>query len=305
MCVRTKTSYGCGCEYKTTAKCHSSHCLGLERYHYPKSGDCRACKEAGSAVTRGRDGQGRYGQEINRRRHSREDDEASIDELPGNDEVGDGISPWAPPSAREKEWNSHSRQKADDAWLQEHAERNLDLQSIRESLPDSPPSGRGSPTHHPSRRQHTRIYLVDDDVHYARGDSHERRHRHEESGRSLPVEIRSRSVYRRRRQDSQDSFDSLRSSRSSARKHTPAPTTYTAYEYNDVHDSGYGGSYGSRASNGYRGAKTEPYAYPPSSPPPRVVSIKSPSPHSYTPYGVGPVNIVTRAPMYGYSPPRY
>ncbi|OAP55246.1 hypothetical protein AYL99_10219 [Fonsecaea erecta] len=303
MCVRTKTSYGCGCEYKTTAECHSSRCAGLERYHYPRSGDCRTCKEAGSASTRGRDGKGRYGQEIGRRRHSRDDDEASIDELPDTAEVGDGISPWAPPSSREKEWSSHSRKKADDAWLQEHAERNFDLQSIRESLPDYPPSDRGSPVAPASPRRHARVYLVDDDLHYDRGDNHERRHRREESGKSLPVEIRSRNVYRRRRQDSQDSFESMRSSRSSARKHTPAPTTYTAYEYNDVHDSGYG-SYGSRASNGYRGAKTEPYAYPPS-PPPRVVSIKSPSPHSYVPYGVGPVNIVTRAPTYGYSPPRY
>ncbi|EXJ69424.1 uncharacterized protein A1O5_07460 [Cladophialophora psammophila CBS 110553] len=179
----------------------------------------------------------------------------------------------------------------------------MDLQSIRDSLPDDTPSDRRSRNAHSSPRRHARIYLVDDDLHYDRGDSYEKRHRREESGRSLPVEIRSANVYRRRRQDSQDSFDSLRSSRSSTRKHTPANTSYTAYEYNDLHDSGYG-SYGSRASHGFRRAKTEPYAYPPS-PPPQVVSIKTPSPHSYTPYGVGPVNIVTRTPAYGYSSPRY
>ncbi|KAJ9614279.1 hypothetical protein H2200_002415 [Cladophialophora chaetospira] len=318
MCVRTKTSYGCGCEYKTDVECHSSQCSGLERYHYPKSGDCKTCKGAGSALTRGRDGRGRYGQEINRRAQSQEDEiEPAVEAFPDTAEVGSGISPWHAPLPREKDWFSHSRRKADDAWLEEHSERNFDLQSIRESLPAYPPSERDSPVTHSPHRREARIYITDDDSPYEREDSHRRRYRREDSGRSLPVEIHSvrdvydspsqHRVFRRRRQDSQESFESLPSSRSSTRKYRLGPSSYKAHEHIDLHDSGYG-SYGSRASDGYGRAKTEPYVYA-SSPAPRVISVKSPSPQPYssyhTGYGVGPVSVVTREPAYGYSSRRH
>jgi hypothetical protein len=318
MCVRTKTSYGCGCEYKTDADCHSSQCLGLERYHYPRGGDCKACKEAGNGLTRGRDGKGRYGQELIRRTQSRQEDvESPVETLPEAADVGNGVSPWAPPSTREKDWVSHSRQKADNSWLEEHAERNIDLQSIQESLPSYPSSERDSPANDSPHRRPGRIYVHEDDLPYDHEHGSRRRHRREDSGRSLPVEIRSvredyerpthHRVYRRRRQDSQESFESAPSSRSSTRKYIPAPASYVAQEYADLQDSGYG-SYGSRGSDSYGRAKTEPYHYS-SSPVPRVVSVKSPSPQPYggyhTGYGIGPVNVVTRAPTYAYSSRRY
>ena len=317
MCVRTKTSYGCGCEYKTDNECESSECSHLERYHYPRGGDCKRCKEAGSALTRGRDGKGRYGQEISRRADSQEEaNESSYETTPGSAEVGNGISPWAQPSPKEKHWMTHSRQKADDAWLEEHAQRNVDLQSIRESTPSEAPSEHDSPVSGSPQRHPRRIYVHEDDL--IRDQEHHRRPRYkrEDSGRSLPVEIRSprrdynqstqHRVYRRARQDSQESFESVPSSRSSTRKYVPAPTSYVAHEYADVHDSGYG-SYGSRNSDTYGRAKTEPYLYS-SSPVPRMGTLKSatPQPHGYhTGYVSGPVNVVTRAPTYGYASRRY
>ena len=317
MCVRTKTSYGCGCEYKTTADCNLSYCLGLERYHYPRNGDCRSCKEAGSAITRGRDGRGRYGQELSRRSHFREEAKPSADLLPPSTaDIGKGISPWSDPSIREKDWQTHSRKKADDAWLHEHAERNFDLQSIRDSLPPYPPSDRDSPIDCSPRRREARIYVLEEDSRLEYAASPEQYNQREDPGKSLPVEIRSthdnhdrpsrHRICRRRRQDSQESFESTPSSRSSAHKYTPTPISCTAHEYGDLNDSGYG-SYGSRASNGYGLTKTEPYLYPPS-PPTRPMSIKSPSSQSHgyhTGFGIGPVSLAARAPMYSYSSRRY
>lgn len=310
MCVRTKTSYGCGCEYKTDSKCNSPDCAGLERYHYPKSGDCRSCKEAGGALSRGRDGKGRYGQEISKRsQHRQKEVESPSEPSVDAEDIGNGISPWAPPLPREKEWSSHSRRKADDLWLREHAERNIDLQSILESLPSY--SDRGSPASRSPPRREARVYVHEDDLAYEREDTHHRRHRQQDLGRSLPVEIRSgreeydqghHRVYRRRRQDSQDSFESTPSSRSSTRKYVRAPASYATHEYIEHHDSGYG-SYGSHVSHGFGGAKTEPHHYSPSSAA-RIVTMKPVSPPSYggyhTGYAMGPINPVTRAPAYGY-----
>ena len=317
MCVRTKTSYGCGCEYKTDADCHLSQCLGLERYHYPRSGDCSTCKGAGSVLTRGRDGKGRYGQQLSRRPSSRQDEvESPFEALPEAADVGNGISPWASPSVREKDWASHSRKKADSSWLEEHAERNIDLQSIHESLPSYPPSEQKSPTHASPHRRPARIYVHEDDYPSDQQQSHRPLYQRQDSGRSAPIEIRSiredydrptHRMYRRRGQDSQESFESTPSSRSSTRKYIPAPTSYVAHEYPDIQDSGYG-SYGSRGSDSYGRAKTEPYHYS-SSPAPWVSSIKSPSPQPrggyHTGYGNSPVSATTRAPAYAYSSRRY
>jgi hypothetical protein len=316
MCVRTKTSYGCGCEYKTNVGCQASSCSGLERYHYPKRGDCKACKEAGNALTRGRDGRGRYGQEISKRSQSRQDEvEQPLEILEEVAEVGHGISPWASATSKEKDWMSRPRRQADDAWLEEHSERNLDLQSIREALPSYSPPEHSSPAYHSPQQRPTRIYVLDEDVPERDGGS--RRHcRRDDSGRSMPVEIRSvredynqshsHRVYRRRRQDSQESFESLPSTHSSTKKYRPAPPNYYPHEHGEIHDSGYG-SYGSRTSEEYGRAKTEPYHYS-SSPAPRLVSVKGPSPHPYayhTGYGVAPVNLVTRTPTFAYGSRRY
>jgi hypothetical protein len=304
MCVRTKTSYGCGCDYKTTVECQAIHCQGLERYQYPKKGDCRECKAQGTTLTRGRDGFGRYGQEIRRRSESRGEDEFdSVPDLsPETADVGHGISPWAAPSARERDWATSSRRKADDRWLEEHSERNFDLQSIRDALPPSHPVEDISSI---SRSSPRRIIISDDNL-VEEPESLPRRYRCEDSHRSLPYEITSvrddRSselkIRHRRRQDSQESFESSPSSPSSIRKHT-----YTVHDYPDLYDSGYG-SYGSGRSK-YGGAKTEPYNYSPSHGSRVVVRTPTmPSSSRYdTGYGIGPVSIVR--PAYGYSPQRY
>ncbi|KIX05425.1 uncharacterized protein Z518_06297 [Rhinocladiella mackenziei CBS 650.93] len=317
MCVRTKTSYGCGHEFKTTNQCDSPSCQHLERYLYEKGGDCRACKEGGDAITRGREGKGRYAQEISRR-HQREawSESPTDDNFHRTSDVGGGISPWATPLKREKEWHSPSRKKADDAWLQEHVERSIDLQTIRESLSSCASSDRASTAVYSPQCREGRVYEYEDDCHRDHDYEYDRHRRRGTADRSLQIEIRSihddydrrshrRPTHHRRRHDSQESFESMPSTRSSTRKYKPAPTTYTAHEYYEPHDSGYG-SYGSRASNGYGGAKTEPYTY---SPLPRTVNIKPPSATSYgvyqTGFGVGGVDIVSRVPMYSYPPRRH
>lgn len=320
MCVRTKTSYGCGCEFKTTTECHSSPCQGLERYHYPRNGDCRACKAGGDGVTRGREGRGRYAQEISRRTHKRDFSGSSDEHTPLPLDIGGGISPWAAPSKREKEWHSPSRKKADESWLEEHVERNSDLRTIRESLSACSISDHASTAMYTPCRQSrdTHAYELDDSYGHHERDEYLPQPRWVKIlKKPLPMETRSvpdhchrsnvRPVHRPQRHNSQESFESSRSSRSS-RKYILNPTPYTPYDHFEPHDSGYG-SYGSRASYTYEVAKTEPYTY---SPIPRTVSIKQPSTASYGIYqtgfgvrGVGGVDIVTRAPLYAYSTRRH
>ncbi|KAL2436186.1 hypothetical protein ABEF95_002280 [Exophiala dermatitidis] len=315
MCVRTKTSYGCGCEFKTTVECHSSRCQGLERYHYPREGDCRACKLGGQEVTRGREGKGRYAQEL-----SKNSSMGAISRLSGEGhpscplDIGGGISPWAAPTKREKEWHSPSRKKADEAWLQEHVERNSDLQTIRESastISASPPPSTAA--QQPDRRARAaKVYELGEPQSYNEFDEYiERPHRRELTEAPVQVEVRSapdhairlsrRPVHQRRRHDSQESFGSLRSSQSSSRRYRLASGAYTAYDPVEPCDSGYG-SYGTPACNVYEVAKTEPYNY---STAPRTVSVKPSSTASYgvyqTGFGIGGVDIVSRTPLYAYS----
>lgn len=81
-------------------------------------------------------------------------------------DVGGGISPWSSEMSPQKDWNSPSRRKADDAWLQEHVERNLDLQSIRESISCYAPSERhrASPVGHSPSLRGERVYLIEADL---------------------------------------------------------------------------------------------------------------------------------------------
>jgi hypothetical protein len=325
MCVRTKTSWGCGHEFKTTNKCHSSRCPGLERYHYQKECDCRDCKEGGQTITRGREGKGRYAQEIGRRNSSAG---SSLSEFSSSSQaldVGAGISPWANPSKREKEWHSPSRKKADASWLQEHVERHSDLQTIRESISAHSNSDRASTTVYSSSDRTEKVYEYEEDLQHDSSD-YEYRRPHA-SPRGLKIDVRSmhddhhdRSGHRpthhhRHPHDSQESFESPPpSTEYQHRKYKPAPTIRTTYDYHEPYDSGYG-SYSSRTSHSHGGghhgpavAKTEPYRY---SPEPRLVSMK-PSPPStssygayHTGFGVRGVNVVTRAPSYVYTVPRH
>ncbi|KAI1613259.1 hypothetical protein EDD37DRAFT_340040 [Exophiala viscosa] len=317
MCVRTKTSWGCGHEFKTTNECHSSRCQGLERYHYEKGRDCRNCKEGGYAITRGREGKGRYAQGLSRRNHSAESSNESFD-------VGSGVSPWANPNKREKEWHSPSRMKADDAWLQEHVDRNSDLQTIRESISGS---DRASSTVHSPIGRTEKVYEYEEDL-QQESDDYEYHRRPSTASRALKIELRSthgdydrgsrRPTHDRRRQSSQESFGSPHSSTEyQHRRYKPGPASHTTYEHHEPYDSGYG-SYSSRNSPGQHShshghtvltAKTEPYRY---SPEPRVVTMKpyTPPPMSsygtyHTGFGVRGVNVVTRAPSYAYTIPRH
>ena len=122
MCVRTKTSYGCGHTYKQDQSCHRHSCAGLERYHFENEGDCRSCKRGGDTVSRGREGQGRYARELHK-------NDAGTRESLSTISLNPQSSPWAPPRKRENDWRSPIRKKADKAWEEEHARREEDLQS--------------------------------------------------------------------------------------------------------------------------------------------------------------------------------
>ena len=125
MCARTKTSYGCGCAHKTTEECDPRSCTGLARYHFLKEGDCPECKRGGDRVTRGREGKGRYAQELKARNPAPPVTRPPLSPISTNVKT----SPWAPPRPREREWRSPVRQKADDAWLEEHERRECDLEA--------------------------------------------------------------------------------------------------------------------------------------------------------------------------------
>jgi len=317
MCVRTKTSYGCGHEYKTTNECYSSRCTGVEKYHYPREGDCKDCKRGGIEVTRGREGKGRYAQAIGRRTQEKDKSREPLVEISNNIEtltldVGGGISPWGPPLQKEKDWGSPSRAKADRAWLEEHGERNVDLQTIRESMSSAASSDDASTAIYSPIRYDRPVYDHEEDHHHQDyEEDHDRRRHMDTTERNLQIEIRSinddyerrsrRPTHHRQRHDSQESFHS-HSSRSSSRRYKAAPASYTTYDYYEPRDSAYG-SLGSRGSNGYEVAKTEPYMY---SPQPRVLKLKAPSTTSHgvfhTGFGIGSgggaVDIVSHVPLY-------
>src|SRR2546423_5725559 len=126
MCTRTKTSYGCGCAHKRTENCGSRSCSGIARYHLLNQGDCPDCKRGGDRVTRGREGKGRYAQEIKAR-----DAAAPSVTRPPLSPISTNVkaSPWAPPRPEEKDWHSPVRKMADEAWLEEHEKRQRDLEA--------------------------------------------------------------------------------------------------------------------------------------------------------------------------------
>jgi hypothetical protein len=199
MCTRTKTSFGCGCAHKSTEECYSRSCTGIARYHFLKEGDCAECKRGGNRVTRGREGKGRYAQELKLR------DGAPPVTRPPLSPISTNVNanPWAPPRSREKEWRSPVRRKADDAWLDEHERRQRDLEA--KSQQNSP---RGSPSS--PLKDHAR----------------DQRHR-DETPAKLRDEMRriedaERARLRRRaeRSNSYDSFDTMDSSHTPTRGRT-------------------------------------------------------------------------------------
>lgn len=256
MCIRTKTSWGCGCQVKDTEECHSSRCTGLERFHYERQGDCRHCKYGGGAVTRGREGKGRYAQQLNRR--------SPVD-------VSGGASPWASAeksSRREQEWQSPTRRKADSAWEQEHSSRIDDLQSRVEKMDVSSESPRRvaspepiedhyysqeSETDRPSRPTHRKLFgeIPPEPEPLPPRGVESRRNRHNDSDESfefIPPRLQKSSTSRSYSYKVDDPYDSAYGSQPSQRSRsyrTRRP---------DLSHSQSGGLYG-------YGGKTEPHAY--------------------------------------------
>lgn len=252
MCIRTKTSWGCGCQVKDTEECRSSRCSGLERFHYEKEGDCRRCKYGGGGITRGREGKGRYAQQMTRR--------SPVD-------VSGGASAWAPApttSRREKEWQSPTRKEADSAWEQEHSSRIDDLQQRIEKFSVSSESPRRVASPEP---------LED---HYYSQESEtgrpSRRTTRKLFGECSPEPQRAPEARQYRRNTSDESFEIV-----TPRSHKPSTSRSYSYKVDDPYDSAYG-SQPSHKSHSYRsrrpglshsqsaglygyGGKTEPHGY--------------------------------------------
>lgn len=186
MCVRTKTSYGCGHSHKQDQSCHHYSCGGLERYHFQEEGDCRQCKRGGEMISRGREGQGRYGREL-----CKEQKPASI-QLPLSTVSNTSpTSPWAPSNRREKGWRSPIRKQADKAWEEEHDRRLKDLENRSQGSMDGSVRSPEPPCHC---------------EHIKRGD---RESKIRTQIRKMEDSERIRVHRRRERQPSYDSFDSF------------------------------------------------------------------------------------------------
>lgn len=291
MCVRTKTSYGCGHSSKVTNDCGKSRCKGLERFHLEKEGDCSSCRAAGATISRGKDGKGRYAREHKLNQSKGHGQREPLSEVPNKaaerrsvrdpSPVPENTSPWVPAEpveGEEKLWNTRPRRKADDAWLREHAER----QSV---------SARATPERDSDventefRRQSSRCNSEEKD------ESESRLHR--EIRKIQDAEHRSE-ARRRERQDSYDSFPSLesggnRSFRSRHRKHRersyhePYDSPASRYEYREPYSH-------SRSPYNFGMYSTSPGPYEPS-----YIEVR---PLEQYQYGVSPTTYV-----YGTTPP--
>jgi len=244
MCVRTKTSFGCGHTLKDTRDCELSACYGLERFLFQKDGDCVQCRQGGDSVTRGREGKGRYAQEISRRSKTR----AVLAEIDPYSEAIDAVEPWARPDKPEREWQSPTRRQADDAWLTEHEKRMADLQLRMEKL-----ERRYSPSS--DTQQLSRPRAVREDENSWDSEVPYEHTLKRPAARILPYEVRESddeglgcSERSRSRQNSHDSFEAMQLVRSGPRS---SKKSYSK----TGHDYGYDSTYGS-----YRGAKTEPFS---------------------------------------------
>ena len=223
MCTKTKTSWGCGHSKKSVVDCDSRACNGkYERYHLLQEGDCRECKQGGNLVTRGKEGMGRYAQELKTR-------DAPVARRPLTPiNTNTKASPWAPPKPRERPWRSPTRLKADDAWLEEHTKREKDLEARSQEN-----SSRGS--HSPQTRDLPREPRRRDTEPIK---PREQVRRFEDAER---IRIRPRIG----RSDSYNTYDSFDSSRTPPRGRSydsgfhPSPTPYI-YEISPKHRLGHG-----------------------------------------------------------------
>ena len=171
-------------------------------------GDCKSCKSGGETITRGREGKGRYAQEISRR-------SPPVD-ISGNGpriDVSGGASPWAPSARGRDEWHSPTRMKADDAWEEEHETRMSDLQSRAERMSVS------APIASPRTRRRSPSPDVEDfsDHYYSQDDDRASRHKAiiprtlfgEVKGVRDALHSRRRPTYADERHESQDSLGAL------------------------------------------------------------------------------------------------
>lgn len=190
MCVRTKTSYGCGHVYKQDQPCRQSSCVDLERYHLQSEGDCGRCKRDGDKAFRGREGYGRYAQELHKhRRHSPSRGCISHFNSAGK------RSTWTPSVGNEAWTRSRIRKLADDAWEQEHAQREDYLQN----------HSRGSDSRHDLAEEPYAKRPACHDRYYEEAVMQERPRKHRENER-----LRARRQHER--QVSYGSFESLQDS---------------------------------------------------------------------------------------------
>lgn len=226
MCVRTKTSYDCGHTYKQDQSCNRHHCTGLERYHLENEGDCRSCKRGGESVARGREGQGRYARELYKKEHKPPMIQIPLSTVSHNSQS----TAWALPDSREKDWRSPIRKQADEAWEEEHARREEDLQSRSPSTRVS--SVRSAELDRPREQQR-------------REDRETAIH---EELRKIEDAERVRVHRRRERQASYDSFDSFgesyRSQGSGFHSHGHHSSGQRSYESGKsrTYDSGFSSS---------------------------------------------------------------
>jgi hypothetical protein len=244
MCVRTKTSYGCGHTYKQDQSCDRPPCLGLERYHLENEGDCRQCKKDGKAVSRGREGHGRYARELYKKEHK-----PPQIQIPSTTSHTSQSNPWAPPNKREKDWRSPIRKQADEAWEEEHNRREQDL------LNRSPNSKLGDLTFtelvQPRRE---------------RQDQDDRKASIRNEVQKIEDANRLQARRRRERQASYDSFDSIGESYRShgSRQHSCGHPSHGQYgsegrSHESVRSRMYDSGFGPAKHNPYNVYNTESY----------------------------------------------
>jgi hypothetical protein len=262
MCVRNLNSYGCGHEYKEISPC-GRNCEPDFGYKFIRGYDCSQCKSSGTLVTRGRDGQGRYAQSIERRETKEEQQSVTG---PVIDEDG-GVSAWSnTPVQRlgQKSWHKGSRKAADRAWEKEHDSRIEDLCARTETMSfRSDSTSRPVPASQAYRRSPSPVEVyssTDEDRHSQRsrssrrplygetmsvadivGSISSRRHRypkstfdsyprsHYESQDSLDSMPRVTSGHRTRKHDNYYDRDSAYGSHSSHRSHTSYTTPRSRY----------------------------------------------------------------------------
>lgn len=224
MCTKTKNSWGCGHSYKSIDDCGSRSCKDTDRYHILHEGDCRECKKGGNLITRGKEGKGRYAQELKLR-----DAPATRRPLtPINTNTNTKASPWQIPKPRERAWHSPTRRQADDAWLEEHERRQRDLEALSH---ENSSRGSHSPTSKDFAREPTRR-----DHEAARPREGVRKFEDAERVRVRP---------RIGRSDSHNTYDTFDSSRTPPRGRSydsrfhPSGSPYT-YEISPKHRLGHG-----------------------------------------------------------------